>query len=40
MVEAKRILEEQAVKRQAELDRIQKAKDEEYKKKLLDQMRR
>lgn len=31
MVEAKRIAEEQAAKRQMELDRIQKAKDEAYK---------
>ena len=40
MIEAKRIAEEQAVKRQLELDRIQKAKDEQYKKELLDKMRR
>jgi hypothetical protein len=40
MTEAKRIAEEQAVKRQAELDKIQKARDEEYKKKLVEQMRR
>lgn len=40
MLETKRILEEQAAKRQAELDRIQKAKDEAYKKNLIEQMRR
>jgi hypothetical protein len=40
MVEVKRIAEEQAAKRQMELDRIQKARDEDYKKKLLEQMRR
>lgn len=40
MQEAKRIAEEQGMKRQVELDRIQKQKDEEYKRKLLDQMRR
>jgi UBX domain-containing protein 1/4 len=36
MVEAKRIAEEQAAKRQIELDRIQKARDEEYKRKLVE----
>lgn len=40
MVEAKRIAEEQAMKRQLELDKIQKRKDEEYKQKLLEQMKR
>lgn len=40
MIEAKRIAEEQAAKRQIELDKIQKARDEEYKKQLLEQMRR
>lgn len=35
MIEAKRIAEEQAVKRQLELDRIQKKKDEDYKKELV-----
>jgi len=40
MVEAKRIAEEQAAKRQIELDRIQKAKDEAYKQQLIEQMRR
>ena len=40
MVEAKRISEEQAAKRQIELDKIQKAKDEAYKQNLLEQMRR
>jgi len=35
MGEAKRIAEELAAKRQVELDRIQKAKDEDYKKKLI-----
>ena len=40
MIEAKRIAEEQAMKRQLQLDRIQKKKDEEYKAKLLEQMRR
>jgi UBX domain-containing protein 1/4 len=40
MVEAKRIAEEQAAKRQLELDRIQKAKDEAYKQQLVEQMRR
>lgn len=40
MLEAKRIAEEQAVKRQLELDRIQKARDEAYKKELVERMRR
>lgn len=40
MVEAKRIAEEQAIKRQMELDKIQKRKDEEYKAKLLEDMKR
>lgn len=40
MIEAKRIAEEQAMKRQMELDKIQKRKDEEYKKQLVEQMRR
>lgn len=40
MVEAKRIAEEQAMKRQVELDRIQKQKDADYKAKLLEQMKR
>jgi hypothetical protein len=40
MVETKRILEEQSARRQVELDRIQKAKDEAYKKELIEQMRR
>lgn len=40
MIEAKRIAEEQAAKRQIELDRIQKAKDEAYKQQLVEQMRR
>lgn len=39
MIEAKRIAEEQAMKRQVQLDKIQKRKDEEYKAKLLEQMR-
>ena len=40
MIEAKRIAEEQAIKRQLELDKIQKRKDEEYKAKLVEDMRR
>jgi len=40
MLEAKRIGEEQSAKRQIELDRIQKAKDDAYKKSLVEQMRR
>ena len=40
MIEAKRIAEEQAMKRQVELDQIQKKKDEAYKKDLVEQMRR
>ena len=40
MIEAKRIAEEQAMKRQVELDKIQKKKDEAYKKELVEQMRR
>ena len=40
MIEAKRIAEEQSAKRQIELDRIQKAKDDAYKKQLVEQMRR
>lgn len=40
ILEAKRLAEEQAVKRKLELERIQKAKDEAYKKELLEQMRR
>lgn len=40
MVEAKRIAEEQAMKRQLELDKIQKRKDQEYKAKLLEDMKR
>ena len=40
MIEAKRIAEEQAAKRQLQLDRIQKAKDQAYKQQLVEQMRR
>ena len=40
MIEAKRIAEEQAVKRQLELDKIEKRRDEDYKKQLVEQMRR
>jgi len=40
MQEAKRIAEELAMKRQVELDKIQKQRDEDYKKNLLEQMRR
>lgn len=40
MQEAKRIAEEQAMKRQVELDKIQKQKDEQYKRKLVEDMRR
>lgn len=40
MQAAKRMAEEQAMKRQVELDKIQKQKDEAYKQKLLQDMRR
>lgn len=40
MQEAQRIAKEQSVKRQLELDRIQKQRDEDYKKKLVEDMRR
>jgi hypothetical protein len=40
MQDAKRITEELAMKRKVELDKIEKQRDEDYKKKLLDQMRR
>ena len=40
MAEAKRMAEEQAMKRQVELDKIQKQKDAQYKAQLLEQMRR
>jgi hypothetical protein len=40
MIEAKRIAEEQAIKRQYELDKIQKGRDEAYKKDLVEKMRR
>lgn len=39
MVEAKRIAEEQAMKRQVELDKIEKRRDEEYKQQLKERMR-
>jgi hypothetical protein len=40
MQAAKRIAEEQGMKRQVELDKIQKQKDEQYKQRLLEEMRR
>lgn len=40
MQEAQRIAQEQAMKRQVELDKIQKQRDEEYKRKLVEDMRR
>lgn len=40
MQDAKRIADELAMKRKVELDKIEKQRDEDYKKKLLDQMRR
>jgi hypothetical protein len=40
MIEAKRMAEETQVKRQMELDKIQKQKDDDYKKRLLLEMKR
>jgi hypothetical protein len=40
MQDSKRIADELAMKRKVELDKIEKQRDEDYKKKLLDQMRR
>lgn len=39
MQDAKRITEELAMKRKVELDKIEKQRDENYKKKLVEQMR-
>ena len=40
MQDSKKIADELAMKRKVELDKIEKQRDEDYKKKLLDQMRR
>lgn len=40
MQAAKRLAEEQGMKRQVELDKIQKQKDEQYKQRLLEDIRR